>query len=153
MTNDGYVGGLPERYIPPEPRFQEQPRALRWPVWLVVLAICAAPFTIPLGAGILAVLAGLAVGAIALLAGLALGVVTLLGGIGAGGVICILGGVAGSLWGLWNLVTLDLGRAHYYLGSGAVASLVGALMLAICAGTVYLAVRAFAWLRGRRGGN
>ena len=44
MTNDGYVGGLPERYIPPEPRFQEQPRARRWPVWLVVLAICAAPF-------------------------------------------------------------------------------------------------------------
>ena len=38
MTNDGYVGGLPERYTPPEPRIQEQPRARRWPVWLVVLA-------------------------------------------------------------------------------------------------------------------
>ena len=63
----------------------------RRPLWLLVLAICAAPIALPLGAGILAVLVSLAVGMAALLAGLALCGVTLLGGIGAGGVMCVVG--------------------------------------------------------------
>lgn len=152
MTNDGFVRGLPERYISPGPQFQEESQTRR-PLWLLVLAICAAPIALPLGAGILAVLVSLAVGMAALLAGLALCGVTLLGGIGAGGVMCVVGGVAASLWGMWNLVALNLGPAFYYLGSGAVASLTGVLLVAICAGTVCLLARAFAWLRARRGGT
>ena len=151
MTNDSFVRALPEPCLPPEPQLQPQPR--RWPVWLVVLALCGLPVALPLAAGLLMTGAGLALGAVVTVAGLALGAVLLLGGIGAGGVVCLVGGVAASLWGTARLLALDLGEGLIYLCKGALSSLTGLLMLALCAGAVYLLVRAFAWARGRRGGT
>lgn len=121
-----------------EPAFQ--PR--RWPVWLIVLALCGAPIAIPL-----------AVGGAALIGGFLLCLLTLIAGAGVAGVLCVGAGAVAAVMGLIGLFVKGLGWGLYYLGGGAVSALFGFVMLALFAAGVLLCRQAVVWfLRHRNGG-
>lgn len=117
-----------------------QPR--RWPVWLVVLALCGAPITIPL-----------AVGGIALAGGLLLCLLTLIAGAGVAGVLSIGAGAVASVVGFAGLFVHGLGWGLHYMAGGTVSSLFGLLMLALFAAGVFLCRQAVVWFLRRRNGG
>ena len=111
----------------------------RWPVWLIVLALCGAPIAIPL-----------AVGGAALIGGFLLCLLTLIVGTGVAGVLCVGVGAVSSVMGLIGLFVHGLGWGLHYMGGGAVSSFFGLLMLALFAVGVFLCWRTVVWFLHRR---
>lgn len=111
----------------------------RWPVWLIVLALCAAPIAIPL-----------AVGGVALAGGLLLCFLTLIAGAGVAGVLSVGAGAMASVVGFAGLFVHGLGWGLHYMAGGVVSSLFGFLMLALFAGGVFLCCRVVVWFLRRR---
>ncbi|WP_294515903.1 hypothetical protein [uncultured Intestinimonas sp.] len=111
----------------------------RWPVWLVVLALCGAPIAIPL-----------AVGGVALAGGLLLCLLTLIAGAGVAGVLSVGAGAVASVVGFAGLFVHGLGWGLHYVVGGVVSSLFGLIMLALFAGGMFLCYRAVVWLLRRR---
>ncbi|MGN8968009.1 hypothetical protein [Intestinimonas sp. HCP28S3_D6] len=112
----------------------------RWPVWLVVLALCGAPIVIPL-----------AVGGVALAGGLLLCLLTLIAGAGVAGVLSMGAGAVASVVGFAGLFVHGLGWGLHYMVGGVVSSLFGLLMLALFAAGVFLCRQAVVWFLRRRG--
>lgn len=115
------------------------PQSRRWPVWLIVLALCAAPIAIPL-----------AVGGVALAGGLLLCFLTLIAGAGVAGVLSVGAGAMASVVGFAGLFVHGLGWGLHYMAGGAVSSLFGFLMLALFAGGVFLCYRVVVWFLRRQ---
>lgn len=111
----------------------------RWPVWLVVLALCGAPIAIPL-----------AVGGVALAGGLLLCLLTLIAGAGVAGALSVGAGAVASVVGFAGLFVHGLGWGLHYVVGGVVSSLFGLIMLALFAGGMFLCYRAVVWLLRRR---
>ena len=116
------------------------PQSRRWPVWFIVLVLCAAPIAIPL-----------AVGGVALAGGLLLCLLTLIAGAGVAGVLSVGAGAVASVVGFAGIFVHGPGWGLYYMACGVVSSLFGFLMLALFAGGVFLCCRGVSWLRRRRG--
>lgn len=114
-------------------------RHRRWPVWLVVLALCGAPIAIPL-----------AVGGVALAGGLLLCLLTLIAGAGVAGVLSVGAGAVASVVGFAGLFVHGLGWGLHHMVGGAASSLFGLLMLALFAAGVFLCRQAVVWLLRRR---
>ena len=111
----------------------------RWPLWLVVLALCGAPIAIPL-----------AVGGVALAGGLLLCLLTLIAGAGVAGALSVGAGAVASVVGFAGLFVHGLGWGLHYVVGGVVSSLFGLIMLALFAGGMFLCYRAVVWLLRRR---
>ena len=103
------------------------PQSRRWPVCLIVLALCGAPIAIPL-----------AVGGVALIGGLLLCLLTLIAGAGVAGVLSVGAGAVASVVGFAGLFVHGLNWGLHYMAGGVVSSLFGFLMLALFAGGVLL---------------
>ena len=116
------------------------PQSRRWPVWLIVLALCAAPIAIPL-----------AVGGVVLAGGLLLCFLTLIAGAGVAGVLSVGAGAMAWVVGFAGFFVHGLGWGLHYLSGAAAAFLFGFLMLALFAGGVFLCCRGVSWLLRRRG--
>ena len=99
------------------------PQSRRWPVWLIVLALCAAPIAIPL-----------AVGGVVLAGGLLLCFLTLIAGAGVAGVLSVGAGAMAWVVGFAGFFVHGLGWGLHYLSGAAAAFLFGFLMLALFAG-------------------
>lgn len=112
----------------------------RRPVWLMVLALCAAPIAIPL-----------AVGGAALAGGLLLCLLTLIAGAGVAGVLSVGAGAVASVVGFAGIFVHGMGWGLHYMAGGVVSSLFGVLMLSLFAGGVFLCCRGVSWLLRRRG--
>ena len=106
----------------------------RWPVWLVVLAVCGAPIALPL-----------AVGGAALIGGVLLCLLTFITGAGVAGVMCVGAGAVSFMIGLAGLFVNGLKWGLYYLGGGMAASLLGVFMLTLFAGGVFLCHQVVVW--------
>lgn len=117
-------------------------RSRRWPVWLIVLALCGAPIAIPL-----------AVGGIALVGGFLLCLLTLVAGAGVAGVLSVGAGAVASVVGFAGLFVHGLGWGLHYMAGGAVSSLFGLLMLALFAVGVFLCRQMVVWFLHRRNGG
>lgn len=115
------------------------PQSRRWPVCLIVLALCGAPIAIPL-----------AVGGVALIGGLLLCLLTLIAGAGVAGVLSVGAGAVASVVGFAGLFVHGLNWGLHYMAGGVVSSLFGFLMLALFAGGVFLCYRMVVWLLRRR---
>ena len=115
------------------------PQSRRWPVCLIVLALCGAPIAIPL-----------AVGGGAPIGGHLLCLLTLIAGAGVAGVLSVGAGAVASVVGFAGLFVHGLNWGLHYMAGGVVSSLFGFLMLALFAGGVFLCYRMVVWLLRRR---
>lgn len=133
MTRGQTSYQLPEPY-PGSPAEERR----RWPGWLIVLAVCAAPVLIPI-----------ALCSALLLAGLLLGVLAVTAGLGMGGAALVGGGFLSALVGAARLFACDVTSGLYYIGIGALSSTLGFCLLALCAGLILLDCKAGRWLLNR----
>ena len=115
------------------------PQSRRWPVCLIVLALCGAPIAIPLAGG-----------GVAPIGGLLLCLLTLIAGAGVAGVLSVGAGAVASVVGFAGLFVHGLNWGLHYMAGGVVSSLFGFLMLALFAGGVFLCYRMVVWLLRRR---
>ncbi len=113
----------------------------RWPVWFLVLVLCAAPIALPL-----------AVGGVALAGGVLLGLLTLIVGAGVAGVLSVGAGAVASVVGFAGLFVHGVGWGLHYMAGGVVSSLFGVLMLSLFAVGAFLCWKTAVWLLRRRRG-
>lgn len=113
-------------------------------LWLVALAVCAAPVAIPMSIGLIALAFALVVAALVLVAG-----------VGFGGLVLIAAGGISAVTGFTSVLTHGMATALYFMGGGALTAGVGLLLLAAAIGICALCCRCVIRLlsRGlRRGG-
>lgn len=107
-------------------------------VWVVLLAIFAAPVAIPLSIGLAATAAGLAFAAIVTVAAVVFGAL-----------VCIVYGGVTAVVGFTGLLTHGTATALFFMGGGAVAAGVGLVLMAAAFGFFSLCCRGMVRLLGR----
>lgn len=105
----------------------EPPRTGMRPLWIVVLAVCAAPVVIPLAFSLVVLVLALAFS----------------------GLVCVAYGGAASFVGFTSVLTHGIPTAIFFMGGGAVTAGIGLLLAAAAFGLCGLCCRGIRWLLGR----